>query len=400
METIVSGTTITPLPEDAEYDSRDISDYITLILEQLRQEDAYGIFVGISENSGPVVPTIIIGIPDVVRAAFPLPLPPQNRPVWIRQDRFVLTAGPGAIWALNPVSNPGEITLDQVSVGIDQSLSGAGSFGGFLQKVGSPEKIFGITAAHCMPEGVLGTPVCSPSTIEVTSRLNRLRRYTTICPPSDRLHINNKKETEAQVTLQQFRYHDHAIGTTFLDPADSHNEKTGVLSGKSLGEIVCHESRSHEGLLKIYDQKIKALGFGRFWAGRYWKTRMDWCIFTCNADRCGGNIYEGDRIAEIGYLYPWAEVEKMGRSSGIHCGKVNPSILQRWQSEEVSYEISIIGKHEIFAEIGDSGGCVFVNENGRYKAAAILIGKTKNTGIVVATPLAMILDQAGDYEWA
>ena len=72
-------------------------------------------------------------------------------------------------------------------------------------------------------------------------------------------------------------------------------------------------------------------------------------------------------------------------------------MLQRWQGGRITFEIAIIGRDEGFAGVGDSGGCVLVNENGWYKAAGIIIGKTALTGITVATPLTLILDFAADY---
>ncbi|PWW80691.1 hypothetical protein C7212DRAFT_361236 [Tuber magnatum] len=406
----VCGPDITPLPETADYDATEISAYITTVLQQLKQEGAYGIFVGLRDNTGGVVPTFIIGVPQVNAPEVALPPPPQDLPIWVKEDSFISMPGIGEKWALNPVFNPGRIALEGVSVGIETgSLRGAGSFCGFLKKGSSPGKIFGITAAHCMPGARTGMAVCSPSTIEVTSRFNRLLRYTTICPPPDRLHITQPKQTEVQSILQQFRFHEHPAGTTFLGSADSDQWKTGVLSGQHLGEIVSYNFGSYASLLHRYDQKLQRLGLRHFFAGRFWETRMDWCIFSCNMDRWliplklqryGGNIYEGETVREIGYLYPRAEVEKMGRSTGLQCGKVNPIVLQRWESGQITCEIAIIGKDEGFAGTGDSGGCVLVNENGTYKAAGILIGKTKYTSIAVATPLAMILDSAADYWWA
>ena len=75
-------------------------------------------------------------------------------------------------------------------------------------------------------------------------------------------------------------------------------------------------------------------------------------------------------------------------------------MLQHWQGGQITFEIAIIGEYGWFAEAGDSGGCVLVNENGWYKAAGILTGKAAHGGIAVATPLALILDFAADYVWA
>lgn len=168
------------------------------------------------------------------------------------------------------------------------SLEGAGSFGGYLKKESLPGKIFGITAANCMPKASAGMAVCSPSTIEVTSRFNRLLRSTTICPPSptgNRFHINQTMQTKVESILQQFRFQGHPEGTTFLDPADSDKEKKGVLSGQHLGEIISYDFARYEGLLHQYDQKLQRHGLHHFFSGRNWETRLDWCLFSCDMNR-------------------------------------------------------------------------------------------------------------------
>jgi len=115
----------------------------------------------------------------------------------------------------------------------------------------------------------------------------------------------------------------------------------------------------------------------------------------------GGNFYQNVRIEEIGDLYPGAKVEKIGRSTGRTRGVVSTIMLQRWDNGTATHEIAIIGPgDENFANKGDSGGCVFVDHNGRDKAAGLLIGKIQGSNITFATPLRLILHKAGDYVWA
>ena len=75
-------------------------------------------------------------------------------------------------------------------------------------------------------------------------------------------------------------------------------------------------------------------------------------------------------------------------------------MIQEWDENDITYEIAIMGTGRVFAEVGDSGGCVFVNDNDTYKAAGILIGKNKLNVLVLATPLHLILDIVWEYEWA
>lgn len=117
--------------------------------------------------------------------------------------------------------------------------------------------------------------------------------------------------------------------------------------------------------------------------------------------RYGGNVYEGDVIEQTAELYPGAIVKKIGRTTGTRKGCVNGYLLQEWSGSESTYEVAIIGDDTAFADVGDSGGCVFVvDSGGMCKAAGMLIGKNRVNDIALATPLSMILDSAGEYEWA
>ncbi|RPB00388.1 hypothetical protein L873DRAFT_811915 [Choiromyces venosus 120613-1] len=277
----------------------------------------------------------------------------------------------------------------------------AGSFGGFLKRTSSPGLCFGITAAHYLPESDLSTPVCSPSSVEATGRLNRLLRYTTLCPTTDRLHINQTKDMEAKSLLQQFRFMDTPSGTLLLDLATEFQPKIGVLTGTRVGHIVASRFGNQQRLLHDYDQRLAALGHDIFRADPSWETRMDWSIFSCDPARYGGNVYDGEAIEQTGVLYPGAEVEKIGRTTGAQNGYVNCFFLQRWHSSVSTHEIAIIGElGRSFAEVRDSGGCVFVKVNHGYQAAGILIGINQKNDFAIVTPLDLILASVPEYEWA
>ena len=137
-----------------------------------------------------------------------------------------------------------------------------------------------------MPKATIGTPVCCPSTVEVTSRLAKLVRYTTFCPP-DRtpLRINPENEIEVKSLLEKYNFQANTEGTSFLDPATQSERKQGVLSGDYLGEIVALEFSTKEGLLHSYDEKLQALGLPYFSSPKSLKTRSDWAILSCDNDR-------------------------------------------------------------------------------------------------------------------
>jgi len=165
------------------------------------------------------------------------------------------------------------------------SIAEAGSFGGFLKRTSSPGIYYGITAAHCVPGGLIGMPVCSPSTIEVTARIARLVRYTKFCQPSDRMGENPTKESEVLGLLQRSRFHDCPTGIEFLDPNNHFQPKTGLLSGANLGVIVSSQFQSNSNLLHHYDQELGRSGYPIFSARASWLTRIDYSIFSCAVHR-------------------------------------------------------------------------------------------------------------------
>jgi len=80
---------------------------------------------------------------------------------------------------------------------------------------------------------------------------------------------------------------------------------------------------------------------------------------------------------------------------------VNSAQLVVWDRGSATFEIAIISINgDTFAGVGDSGGCVFENHGGTYKAAGLLIGKNLGGFITYATPFRLLLQTAGDYEWA
>ena len=210
-------------------------------------------------------------------------------------------------------------------------------------------------------------------------------RYSSLCPPTERLRHNGAKDAEAKSLLERFRLHDTASGIAFQDPTDSTLIKKGILLGDPLGSIVsCHFGR-HRNLLHSYDQHLAESRYPHFYTQPSFQTTLDWCIFSCNEDwyvwpnynllspllshflivlelkSVAGNIYQGERIEEVGDLFPGAIVEKIGRSTGPKSGQVNEVLLQHWTDGGSSDEIAIIGDVGPFANVGDSGGCVFVN---------------------------------------
>jgi len=165
------------------------------------------------------------------------------------------------------------------------STDGAGSFGGFLKRPSAPGSFFGITAAHCVPGGLIGMPICSPSTLEVTARLQHLVGYTRFGPLGERYHVNPTKDTEVDGLLHNHQINNCSSGVRFLNPNNNFQLHTGVVSGANVGMMVKAHFGSHSDLLHNYDQILQRCRLPSFSASVSWLTRMDFAIFTCNPDR-------------------------------------------------------------------------------------------------------------------
>jgi len=300
----MSGPMITPLSPTFNFDPREISDYITQVLQLMDTQDAYGILAGVHQHGGPTVPTFIFGLPQYNMTEIILPPTPHSLPIWIRDDCILPMNQLETSWAMEPVVEPQILTLEGCSVGIKSmhtirnvplfelfsnhksgSILEAGSFGGFLKNPLTPDVLFGLTAAHSIPGGLIGMPVCSPSTLEVTSRMKRLLRYATFSPPTDQLHIVSEKESEVLDLIDRFQFNHSSPGVKFLDPNNNMQFKTGVLSGSDLGVIVRSHFGTNSRLLYQYDQYLKRCLLPHFGAIVDSRTRIDWAIFTCNLSR-------------------------------------------------------------------------------------------------------------------
>ncbi|KAG0643235.1 hypothetical protein HOY80DRAFT_1095829 [Tuber brumale] len=396
------GPGIVHLPHSPAYDAGVISDYITSTLNFFDTDNAYGLLAGVTSKDGLVVPALLFGVPGYTGKQVVMQPTPYNLPTLIKEDRIVETNEYETRWNHEPVHDYDQITLDSVSIGIEANSDTAGSFGGFLKRNYESGQMYGITAAHCVPGGDLWTPVCCPSTLEVNLRLTRLIRYTTLCPAEDQLKFNESKDTEAKALLQRFRFSPSDSGTTILDPAAAYTPQKGILLGRRVGRILRCQFETCANTLYDYDQNLAARNIAIFGTKPHWRTRMDWGLFSVDPTRYGGNIYDGEIIEQRGFLYPGALVEKMGRTTEVRDRVVNGYFLQRWHSSQPTYEVAIMrkGGGGGFAEVGDSGGCLFEKTDGGNKAAGILIGKNLENNFVLATPLDLILTSAPQYTWA
>jgi len=113
------GPRVMHLPSGTSYDTGVISHYITSVLRRLNIDNTYGLLAGIKEYGGPVVPTLIFGIPPPnVLPVIQLPTP-YGLPTLVKEDWIMLDEKVKSIWKSNPVYDEGRVTLAAISVGVE-----------------------------------------------------------------------------------------------------------------------------------------------------------------------------------------------------------------------------------------------------------------------------------------
>ena len=157
-------------------DRRELYEHISSILAAEQQEGAYGIVLTALFVNGTKQEVSVLGFPDPKRIDIRNLKTVGGLPYLIRKDAVVSTIG-SADWKHEPMQFHEKAGLKCLSLGLVGNVREGGGFGGFL--TGSEQgEVFGLTAAHCLPQPSVGSLVCSPSALEVSGRFERLRRYT------------------------------------------------------------------------------------------------------------------------------------------------------------------------------------------------------------------------------
>lgn len=115
------GARVTHLPLNPEYDPVVISAYIDSVLKELNRKNAYGLLAGIWQPSGLVIPTLLFGVPPPGPAVdqVSLPPPPFGLQTLIRTDWTLLMNGFKNRWATTEVEYSNQLTLAELSFGIE-----------------------------------------------------------------------------------------------------------------------------------------------------------------------------------------------------------------------------------------------------------------------------------------
>ena len=191
---------------DGIHDVHEVMLWISETLRENDQEGSYGLVVGMNVKNE-VFPAVVFGFPDVDSAA--VNGGGLGLPLYVRPDRMTNSATNllGCPWARKPIRDEA-ITLSGLSIGGASCLEDAGSFGGFPVDDGGD--IHGMTARHCLPGMRDGDPVSSPSSLELTARLQHIVNYTQYQPEKFVRRI--VKEREAEELLNKYRLVDRAGG--------------------------------------------------------------------------------------------------------------------------------------------------------------------------------------------
>ena len=321
------------------------------------------------------------------------------------------------------------VDLCGYSVGHEGVVSDAGSFGFYGVHQG---EIYGFTAAHCTPGAGPECVIVSPSTVELSGRLQYIAPYTSF-NPGPPMHHSPSKQREVERLLKKYRREDSSPGCDIiLEPGGPPREIK--LLGQQLGTVKAISATNKKlGVIEKHNQRLQELqvqfllpidhrDFEQAIQNNTTLSRVEWCCFEVlnyryvlepdvyfqqlmTLFRCAGNWYssgkyEGRRIRNSLLLAPYMSVFKYGRTTDETEGQVNPCVVQRWMDDDVTVEIGVLG--ERFADRGDSGSLVITErtpgggDEGLY-ALGLLIGKNGGGELALVTPLWAILEDVKDH---
>ena len=254
-----------------------IQRWCSKLLTKHSVESSYCLIAGIVSEEGSIAPTLIIGYPDT--KIIPKERPPFTIEYLYKEDEIQDVVG-YRDWAAGVVEEREKVSLENVSLGIRDCISEAGSFGGYLRD--SDGNLFGLTAAHCLPDALPGTEVVSPSTLELTGRLNLIVPYTNHSP--EQLATRKWRQEEADGLLQRFERRSDPEGVQVVG-AGGDIERVKLV-GKKFGSVVATKFEDTAGLLQIHNEELLSHGATSFSeVDPAQKSRLDYAIFTIDIGR-------------------------------------------------------------------------------------------------------------------
>ncbi|KAA8893210.1 hypothetical protein FN846DRAFT_788271 [Sphaerosporella brunnea] len=170
-----------------------------------------------------------------------------------------------------------------------------------------------------------------------------------------------------------------------------------LLSGSKVGTVVGGSFTHDTVFLQDHNEELRSQGKSQFVLPENLKpTALDWLIFQAEPSRIGGNFNMQARIAEhirrIGYLAPGNHVFKFGRTTELTRGKVSAFVLFKWEFDETTHEIAVVGTQQLpFARKGDSGAAIMISSDPEDLMGGILIGADLYARLAVVTPFNILL---------
>ncbi|KAF8416200.1 hypothetical protein BGX38DRAFT_1244634, partial [Terfezia claveryi] len=245
---------------------------------------------------------------------------------------------------VNEIVMHNKIQISNNSLGLQNNVEGGGSFGGWLKDG---------------PGGSMGGEIVSPSTLEVTAKLQVTIDGTTYSAhPRKRLSPCLTKTVE--YLLAQYSLRENPSGVPLADG------RVVTLSGPPLGRVI--DGRLHNNALFLERHNLRLPPYAKF-AVLPQANTLDFAIFQVSPERHGGNWVSLSGVAidgpvtAVGDFRPGDIVTKIGRTTAKTDGKVNGVGIVIWHGGEETSEIMILASGarvgEQFADLGDSGSMVF-----------------------------------------
>lgn len=256
------------------------------ILHKNAQEGAYACIIGRKGNGNDgISTTLLLGFPDLDSIDH---VPPPVDVLYEYRKDYVEHLSPSVLspWSNEEIRESALLQLSSVSLGKAGCVTEGGSFGGYIRsKSGkdSTTRAFGITAAHCLPECPIGTDITSPSSLELTSRLEHIIQYTRYSP--NILHIRDARNKEAESLLTRYTYTTNPNGVEVLLSGDPMASRI-ILTGSKIGTFAGSRLTNQPGLLYKHNLDLASHGLQTFpEVTPEQSSRLDWAAFSVEAAR-------------------------------------------------------------------------------------------------------------------
>lgn len=277
---------------------------IRRVLEKNKHADSFGSLfnVGISTNTRVMCCVFGSSTPDQFLAPRELVCEGISASVLVIQDCINGTATSSrapASWLNRPVREAVEIDLSGYSVGEQGDMEEAGTFGFYGDD--DERAIFGFTAAQCTPGADRGSVIVSPSTCELTGRLEAAVTYTSFAPNPKRIH--SQREAEVESLLKNWINEECHEGCLIRECMESDEgvrtrERKVKLLGRKFGTVKGKSETYKGNILEEHNRRLgeeKVPGFDLPEIPRELQeeegsgttlSRIEWCCFEVSIDRC------------------------------------------------------------------------------------------------------------------